>query len=441
MGVNRYIKDAVTLNARVDGQEDTVAKIADMVTTSVGAAFPASVILSPTESDRAAIRGRVAEGVQRAEQQLGVWGRMPSTEEDALVQSIMDRLLGLGFLEQLLPPRRDDVSEIAVNPDGEVWIMRRGASAFEQSHIHVDGVEVRRVIDRILGPQNKMLTEAEPIVLSKLPRTERMPGGARVTVVGPPIANGDVGYSMNVRLYEPKPVKPEQLLAWGELSPEMLDFLRQAVAMRRRIMISGSTATGKTTFLAALAGMITPPTERIVLIEDPAEIYLDLPHVISLEARPPNVEGKYGVDLGRLVTLAMRMSPRWLVLGEVRTGSAGVWLLRAQMSDHAGLSTIHADSPKSAIETLGLLAQLEPGMYVRFDAMKMLVSRAIHYFVQLIFDRWGVRRVERITKVMGLKGGDVALRDVYRYDPEASSEGSPVWRKVVFKDGTTVDAI
>ncbi len=413
-------------------------KIVDDVSASVSVALPARIMLSPTEADKVEIRNLVKQTLRRVEQSMGIWGRIRPAEEEELLQNIMYKLLGLGFLEQLLPPNRDDVSEITVNPDGTVWIMTKGSHGFTQTDIRVTEREVKIVIDRMLGPQNRMITEAEPIALAKLPRTERLPGGARVTVVGPPIANGDIGYSINIRLFQPKPVRPEQLLAWNELSEEMLEFLRQAIRRRRRIMIAGPTASGKTTFLSALAEMIYPPTERIVLIEDPAEIFLDLPHVVSLEARPPNVEGKYGVELGHLVTLAMRMSPSWLILGEVRTGKAGVWLLRAQMSAHAGLSTIHADSPDTAIKTLGLLAQLEPGLYTTMEAIKMLVSRAVHYFVQLTFDPWGARRVGLITRVVGIKDGDVEMEDVFVYSHEKSKEGEPVWEYGRRPDGSPV---
>lgn len=428
MGVTRYL--GADTQPTVENLEPLKRQVVQDAVRTIGEAFPAQVILTPSEGDRQRVREATKLAVQGGEQRLGLWGRIRPEEEDALIQEVMDRVLGLGFLEALLPPRREDVSEIALNPDGSIWIMPRGKSDFEPTDIHVEAAEAKRIIDKILGPQNRMITEAEPLVFTKLPRSPRMPGGARVTVIAPPISNGDVGYVMNIRLYEPKPVKPEQLLAWKMLSPEMVDFLRKAIKRRRRIMIAGSTATGKTTFLSALAEMIDPPTERVVLIEDPAEIFLDLPHVISLEARPPNIEGKYGVTLGQLVTSAMRLSPRWLILGEVRTGDAGVWLLRAQMSDHAGLSTIHSDSPASAIETLGLLAQLEPSVQAKYEAIKKLVSRAVNYFVQIYFDPWGVRRVERITKVMGMSRGNVELRDVYRYVPEKSTKDQPVWEWV-----------
>jgi pilus assembly protein CpaF len=264
-----------------------------------------------------------------------------------------------------------------------------------------------------------------------LPRSERLPAGARVNVVAPPVANGPYPI-VNVRLYEEEPVSPDRLLGredWPpSLSEEMMDALAAAVQGHLRIMIAGGTATGKTTFLSAMASFI-PKEERIVLAEDPAEVFIDHPHVVSMEGRPPSIEGKYGVGIGDLVTTAMRQTPRWLVVGEVRTGQAAVWLMRAQMSDHPGLSTIHADSPFAAVDTLGLLAQLDMG--IRLEATKHLITRAIDLFVQVGYDRWGVRRCLRIAQVRAeLHHGHVYLDDVFRYDEQASTRDHPVWQKV-----------
>jgi len=196
------------------------------------------------------------------------------------------------------------------------------------------------------------------------------------------------------------------------------------------IVVAGGTATGKTTLLSCLAGLI-PKHLRIVLAEDPAEVFLDHPHCVSLEARPATTDGKYGVSIGDLVTTAMRMSPRWLVVGEVRQGDAAVWLMRAQMSDHPGLSTVHADDPKSAVETLCLLAMIDNEPPVRYQATKGLIVRAIDLFVQIGIDRWGMRRVTRIGQVRPqLHQGDVFIEDLFLFRPEQSTKDEPVWEKV-----------
>ncbi len=419
--VSAGVRPVTTLN------EEAAQQVTAAVMARINAEFGARDILAPDAKTEARLRERIRLVTQAALRQAGL-GSVSVREENELVERIANQLLGLGFLEKLLPPARTDLSEIMINPDGRVWLMPKGQThAVGADDIRPSVAEVRLVIDKILGSLSRRVSEAEPIVAAKLPRSDRLPAGARVNVVVPPIANGP--YPMlNVRLYEEKPVLSEQLLAWGALNQEMIELLIQCVQGHLRIMICGGTVTGKTTLLSCVASFI-PPEERVVLVEDPAEIFLDHPHVASLEARPPNIEGHYGVSLGDLVTTAMRMSPRWLVVGEVRTGKAAVWLLRAQMSDHPGLSTIHADSPRAAVETLCLLAQMD--LNVRREATKHLIARAIDLFVHIGYDRWNRRRVMRITEVVPeLKHGDVWLNDVYRFDEDNSTADRPVWAQV-----------
>ena len=409
-------------------EPEMTQEVIDEVIGRVNQEFSAGDILSPDADTIAHIKERirlVTQGVLRKRRLDGIGIH----EEDGLVRAIENRMLGLGFLEELLPPARTDVSEIMINPDGSVWTLRKGAAnPVQEESLHPTITEVTIVVDKILGALSRRVSEAEPIVAAKLPRTPRLPAGARVNVVAPPIANGNGYPVVNIRLYEDKPVTPEWLLKRGMMSREMMDFLGEQVRRHARVMIAGGTATGKTTTLSCIAGFI-PKEERVVLAEDPAEVFIDHPHVVSMEGRPPTVEGRFGVSLGHLVTTAMRQSPRWLVVGEVRTGDAAVWLLRAQMSDHPGLSTIHADSPRAAVDTLCLLAQLDMG--IRFEATKHLIARAIDFFVQIGFDRWGVRRVTRITQVAPeLKHGNVYLEDIYRYDEAASTREEPVWVQV-----------
>ena len=184
-------------------------------------------------------------------------------------------------------------------------------------------------------------------------------------------------------------------------------------------MIAGGTGTGKTTLLSALANFI-PPEERILLIEDPAEIVLDHPQVVSLEARPPSLEGKYGMAMGELVNAAMRMTPKWLIVGEVRIGAAGAALFSAQMSDHPGLSTIHALSPKAAVSRLALLMHLDATTaQVGTLTIKEMIAQALDLLVQIQYVN-GVRRITRVVEVApDLRGGDVFLTDLWTFEPAA----------------------
>ncbi|MGC8946366.1 MAG: CpaF family protein [Anaerolineae bacterium] len=411
---------------------ETASDIAEAVTAHINAEFSPSQILAPDDGIRQAIIERIRYWTQSELRARGL-GYVDYHVEADLALRIQHQMLGLGFLEPLLD--HGGLSEIMMNQDGTIWVLLRG----EVNPIRVEEIfpdftrpsitEVRVVLDKLLGAVGRRVNEAEPIASAKLPRSPKIPAGARVNVVMPRIANGEYP-ALNIRFYEAKPVKPDQLLEWGMLNERILETLVHIVHRQGRLMIAGGTATGKTTFLCGLAHEI-PPQHRVILVEDPAEIFLEHPHVVSLEARPATVEGRYGISVGDLVTTAMRMTPRWLIVGEIRHGKAAVWLLRAQMSDHPGMSTIHADDPQSAVETLCLLAMIDNDPPVRYQAAKALIARAVHYFIQIGIDPWGIRRVMRVGQVdPELKAGEVFIHDIFLYRPEQSSCGQPVWEQL-----------
>ena len=384
------------------------------VIQAVNAEIGAQLLTLDNTTLDAPTRARLAETIRRTLTRLARERELALSPalEDQIGQQVLHKLIGYGFLETLLPPHRE-TSEVMVNQDGSVWIVPKGESVPQRvPGLAPSPTEVQTIVGKILSAANRRATEAEPVVAAKLPRSARLPAGARGNVGGPPVANGPYPI-VNIRLYEETPVRPEKLIQWGAVSPPLFDFLVAAIRRHLRVMIAGGTASGKTTLLSALANFI-PPDERILLVEDPSEIFLDHPHVVSMETRPPSIEGKYGVSLGNLVTTAMRQTPKWLIVGEVRTGDAAVWLFRAQMSDHPGLSTIHAYSPQAAVHTLGLLA----GIDLKIDRrdIKELITQAIDLFVQ-IEPVEGVRRVTRVTQVAPeLQRGDVWLDDVWRFD-------------------------
>jgi len=419
-------QQAVTLDPQ------TASDVLAAVVAHINGEFSPAQILGPDEGTRRAIAERIRYWTQ-AELRARNLGGLDYRIEADLAQRIEHQMLGLGFLEPLLA--RGDISEISLNQNGTLWLMLKGQTHFVDVGTILPGfqvpnvTEVRIVIDKLLGQVGRRVSEAEPIVAAKIPRSSKLPAGARVNVVIPTIANGDYP-AMNIRLYESKPVPPAQLLAWGELNEEMMAFLDHCVKNQMRLMVAGGTASGKTTLLSCLVGLI-PHDLRVILIEDPAEIYVEHPQLVSLEARPATVEGRYGVRMGDLVTTAMRMSPRWLVLGEVRHGDAATWLMRAQMSDHPGMSTIHADDPKSAVETLCLLAMIDNKPPVPYQATKTLITRAIDIFIQIGVDPWGMRRIMRIGEVAPqLKGGEVFINDLYLYCPDRSTRENPIWERV-----------
>lgn len=302
--------------------------------------------------------------------------------QSALIQRVVAQVGGLGFLNGLIPARNFDpgYSEIALTPDGGVWVLRKGAQDFEQLTLRPSAAEVWRAVESLLAPLGRSVSEATPSVDAKLPRSEGM-GGARVKILHPLLTPGQGYPSINVRLFEARPVRPEQLVEWRVAPPAVIQTLVETVSRQARLLVIGGTGTGKTTFLSALASGI-PKQARVVKIEDPEEIWLDHPHVVTIEARPalpgstvPAYTLKNGVDD------AMRMSPRWLILGEVRTGDAAMSLFRAQMSDHPGLSTFHAESPEHAVSRMGVI--MEADVKVDPNTLKAIFVEAIDLVVQV----------------------------------------------------------
>jgi len=370
--------------------------------------------------NRQALQPYARQAVQRVMVEKGYTA--PAALVEALVRKVASEVGGMGFLDELLPPNRTDLVEIALNPDGAVWVMPKGSQAWVKLDYRPTVEEAWRAVEALLGATGHALTEAEPTVDAKLPRFADM-GGARVKAIHPIITPG-LGYpSLNIRLFEPKPVLPEQIVAWKMAPSFVMDTLLEAVAKRSRVLVIGGTSMGKTTFLSALANGGIPKDARVVKIEDPEEIWLDHPNVVTLEARHAPVGSRiapYTVRDG--VDDALRMAPQWLIVGEVRTGSAVLSLFRAQMSDHPGLSTFHADSPDKAVLRMGAI--LHADAQVKTAAAKMLFAEAVDVVVQVGMAR-GLRRVIGVWEVEGIKGGDVRFRTLYRLDDE---EMQPVTR-------------
>jgi pilus assembly protein CpaF len=331
----------------------------------------------------------------------------------AMVQQVVARVGGFGFLDELLPPARNDLSEIALNPDGSLWVLPKGAEDFEMVERGVPRDEVWRAVEALIAPLGRALSEATPSVNAKLPRKSLSEdfGGARIKILHPVIAPGDGYPSINIRLFEPLPVSPDQIVAWRVAPQEVIGGLLRAVHHKHRLLVIGGTATGKTTLLSALCAGI-PEKARVVKIEDPEEIWLSHPNVVTIEARPsppgstvPAYTLKDGVDD------AMRMNPRWLVVGEVRTGDAGLALFRAQMSDHPGLSTFHAEGAEEAAFRMAVILFSDAG--VRMEAAKAIFAQAVDLIVLLGW-KDGRRQILKVWEVAPmLKGGNVHFREIY----------------------------
>ena len=313
--------------------------------------------------------------------------------------------------------KRNDISNIFINPDGTLRIQKKGQKEFEIVRKNIKASEVDRVSEALLRTSGRALTEATPTVDCKLPRIETLPGlmgGARVKLIHPVIATGKFDMpSVSIRLYQNSPVHPEDLINWKVAPAKVIEDLLEVIAKKARLLVVGGTNTGKTTLLSALCNGGIYKGARIIKIEDPEEIWLEHDHVVTLEARPAppgSSVAPYTIKDG--VDDAMRMSPDWLIVGEVRTGDAALTLFRAQMSDHPGLSTFHAESPEYAIYRIGNLL-ISDTQETDMKNAKSTFAMAVDVIVQVGWagkDRriLGVYEVEKM-----LKNDDVVIHPLY----------------------------
>jgi pilus assembly protein CpaF len=365
-----------------------------------------SLSLTEMRSDREKLIARVVPLVQASLNKFS----LQSMDLNGIARDVVARIGGLGFLEPLL--RADsNLSEISVTPQGDVWVLKKGAPSFEKLPVKPSDTEVWRAVEALLAPLGRSVTEASPSVDAKIPRQEGLPGGARVKIIHPVVAPGLGFPSINIRLFEANPVPAEKLIEWQVAPAPVIHGLVKMVASALRILVIGGTASGKTTLLSALCSGI-PKDARVVKIEDPEEIWLDHPHVVTLEARPSQVGSSivpYSLASG--VDDAMRMSPKWLIVGEMRRGDAVAALFRAQMSDHPGLSTFHAEGPEASVMRLNLLLASDVG--IRAESAKEMFCQAVDMIVQVGWHNGrramiGVWEVEKI-----MKGGNVQFKRLY----------------------------
>ncbi len=332
-------------------------------------------------------------------------------ERRNLIRDIEDDALGLGPLQRLL----DDstVSEIMVNGPDHIYV-ERGGRLIDSGMRFTSEVQLRRVIERIVSKVGRRIDESSPMV------DARLQDGSRVNAVVPPLAVH--GSSLTIRKFSETPLRVSDLVRMGTMTEPLAEFLNACVEARLNILVSGGTGTGKTTLLNVLSSFI-PSTERIVTIEDAVELKLMQDHVVTLESRPPNIEGKGEITIRDLVRNSLRMRPDRIVVGEVRGGES-LDMLQAMNTGHDGsLSTVHANSPRdtvSRLETLVLMA----GMDLPLRAVREQIASAVDLVVQLSRMRDGTRRITYVTEVLGMEGENVVLQDVFLFDHAAGLDAS-----------------
>ncbi len=326
-----------------------------------------------------------------------------TSERDRLIEEVRHELFGLGPLEPLLAD--PTISDILVNSYKDVYIERRGK--LERTNITFkDNDHLMRVIERIVSAVGRRIDESSPMV------DARLMDGSRVNAIIPPLALR--GPSLSIRRFGSKPLLMDDLVEKGALTRDIADLLGMCVKARLNILISGGTGSGKTTLLNSLSSFI-PEDERIITIEDSAELQLQQPHIVSLETRPPNIEGKGEVTQRDLVKNALRMRPERIVLGEVRGGEA-IDMLQAMNTGHDGsLATIHANTPRDALVRLETMIQMT-GMKLSDKAMRQQISSAVDLVIQAARLSDGTRRVTSISEITGMEGEAITMQEIFKYE-------------------------
>jgi pilus assembly protein CpaF len=327
---------------------------------------------------------------------------LPRAERLRLFDAIAAEILAYGPIEPLL--QDDTITEIMVNGPDQVWIERNGI--LEETDIRFENDEhVRRIIERIIAPLGRRCDESSPMV------DARLPDGSRVNAIIPPLSL--IGPVLTIRKFSRSPLTAQHLIEFGTISPEVVDFLAACVRGRLNILVAGGTSSGKTTLLNILSGYI-PNNERIITIEDAAELQLRQRHVIPLERRPANIEGKGEITIRDLVINALRMRPDRIIIGECR-GPEALDMLQAMNTGHEGsMTTLHANSPRdtiSRLETMVLMA----GMDLPLRAVREQIASAIDLIVYLERMHDGVRRVTSVTEVQGMEGDVVTLQELFTF--------------------------
>jgi pilus assembly protein CpaF len=334
---------------------------------------------------------------------------LPNTLKEQLFREIQDELLGFGPIQPLL----DDatISEVMINGKDGVFIEKNG-KLLKTNITFTDNNQVIRLIERIIMPLGRRIDADSPMV------DARLPDGSRVNAIIPPVAID--GPSITIRKFQRGKLGIDQLIEIGSLTKFMAEFIKACVLSKFNILISGGTGTGKTTLLNALSSFI-PEEERIVTIEDAAELLLEQEHVVRLETKPANVEGLGSVSIRDLVRNALRMRPDRIVVGEVRGGES-MDMLQAMNTGHDGsLTTLHANTPRDAISRLETMCMMS-GLEMPIKVIRQQIAAAIDLIIQINREKDGTRKITAITEIAGMEGETVVLTDIFKYERQGVSE-------------------
>jgi pilus assembly protein CpaF len=360
-------------------------------------------------------RGEAERVIAEVTQELLTWEKFPLNrdERDVLVEQILDEIFGLGPLEPLM--QDPDITDILVNSHDQVYV-EKGGILYPTDVRFQDDRHLLQVIDRIVSAVGRRIDDSSPMV------DARLPNNSRVNAVIPPLAVD--GPHMSIRRFRQDTMKGEDLINGGALSQPMLELLSGVVKARLNVLVSGGTGAGKTTLLNILSTSI-PHNERIITIEDSAELQLQQPHTVRLETRPANIEGRGEVSQRMLVVNALRMRPDRIIVGEVR-GSEAVDMLQAMNTGHDGsLTTLHANSPRDALTRLETLVSMA-NLNLPDKAVRQQIASALDVVIQLSRLPDGSRKVMAISEVVGMEGDVITMQDLFVYERQGLAEDGKV---------------
>jgi pilus assembly protein CpaF len=391
------------------GTRDAYTDLKNRIQQKLIAELDPSMDITKTSEVRATIQ-EMFETMLQEEQIV-----LTRNEKRKLFEQIVAEILGYGPLEQFLSV--DGITEIMVNGPKQIFIERGGKLTRVNASFENDE-HLMRIIDRIVAPLGRRIDEGSPMV------DARLPDGSRVNAVIPPISL--VGPTLTIRIFSKIPLTVENLIEFGSLTREAVEFLKASVIAKVNVIISGGTGSGKTTLLNIMSGFI-PDDERIVTIENAAELQLRQEHVVTLESRPPNVEGRGEVSIRDLVINSLRMRPDRIVVGEVRGGEA-LDMLQAMNTGHDGsLTTAHANSPRDMLarmETMVLMA----GMDLPHTAIREQMASAVDLVVHQDRMRDGTRKVTSISEIQGMEGDVITMSEIFRFEQTGIENGKVIGR-------------
>ena len=362
--------------------------------------------------DEDSLRKHVEKMIKEIIEEMG--SKLPSNvNREQLASEVLNEAVGLGPLEKLLAD--DTVTEIMVNKFDEIFIEQSGKLTLSDITFSSDDA-VMTAIERIVSPLGRRIDESSPLV------DARLKDGSRVNAIIPPLALR--GPCLTIRKFAKQKLQAHDLVNFGALNDKMVKFLETAVQNHMNILISGGTGSGKTTLLNVLSNFI-PPSERIITVEDAAELKLVQPHLVSLEARPANLEGKGAIPIRDLVKNCLRMRPDRIVVGECRGGET-LDMLQAMNTGHDGsLTTAHANTPRDMIARLEVMVMMS-GLDLPVTAIREMVASAVHLIVQISRYSDGSRRLTNIAEITGVESGIVSMQDIFRYQQEGFDENGKV---------------